>query len=104
MTASLDKPNVLLKSEHIAPVFAAEVADLLVKNSWLLTTAESCTGGMIAAACTDLAGSSSWFELGFVTYSNAAKTEALGVNADLIAAEGAVSVNVYSSPAVMRVK
>ena len=47
----------------------------------MLATAESCTGGMIAAACTDLAGSSQWFERGFVTYSNEAKTELLGVPA-----------------------
>ncbi|WP_353363091.1 CinA family protein [Acidovorax sp. FG27] len=57
----------------------------------MLATAESCTGGLIAAACTDLAGSSAWFERGFVTYSNDAKTELLGVPADLIAAHGAVS-------------
>ena len=56
-----------------------------------MATAESCTGGMIAAACTDLAGSSAWFERGFVTYSNAAKTELLGVPAALIAEHGAVS-------------
>ena len=69
----------------------AELADLLLKKRWLLATAESCTGGMIAAACTDLAGSSAWFERGFVTYSNAAKTELLGVDANLIAQHGAVS-------------
>lgn len=57
----------------------------------MLATAESCTGGLIAAACTDLAGSSHWFERGFVTYSNAAKTELLGVDAALIAQHGAVS-------------
>ena len=57
----------------------------------MMATAESCTGGMIAAACTDLAGSSAWFERGFVTYSNAAKTELLGVDAALIAEYGAVS-------------
>jgi nicotinamide-nucleotide amidase len=57
----------------------------------MLATAESCTGGMIAAACTDLAGSSQWFERGFVTYSNAAKTELLGVPAALIEQHGAVS-------------
>lgn len=67
------------------------LADLLIKNSYSLATAESCTGGMIAAACTDLAGSSAWFERGFVTYSNAAKTQALGVPASLIETEGAVS-------------
>ena len=56
-----------------------------------MATAESCTGGLIAARCTDLAGSSDWFERGFVTYSNAAKTEMLGVDAALIAQYGAVS-------------
>src|SRR5512133_1611983 len=61
------------------------------KHRWMLATAESCTGGLIAAACTDLTGSSLWFERGFVTYSNAAKTELLGVDAALIAQQGAVS-------------
>jgi len=56
-----------------------------------IAAAESCTGGMIAAACTSLAGSSDWFERGFVTYSNEAKSEMLGVDAALIAAHGAVS-------------
>jgi nicotinamide-nucleotide amidase len=56
-----------------------------------MVTAESCTGGLIAAACTDLAGSSDWFERGFVSYSNASKTEMLGVDAQLIGAFGAVS-------------
>ncbi len=56
-----------------------------------MTTAESCTGGLIAATCTDLAGSSTWFERGFGTYSNAAKTELLGVAPELIAQHGAVS-------------
>lgn len=67
------------------------VANLLIENGWLLSTAESCTGGLIAAACTDLAGSSAWFERGFVTYSNAAKIELLGVDASLIDTHGAVS-------------
>ena len=69
----------------------AELADLLLKKRWLLATAESCTGGLIAAACTDLAGSSAWFERGFVTYSNAAKIELLDVDAALMAQHGAVS-------------
>ncbi len=56
-----------------------------------IATAESCTGGLIAAACTSVAGSSDWFERGFVTYSNEAKTGMLGVDAALIAAHGAVS-------------
>lgn len=63
----------------------------MLKRQWMLATAESCTGGLIAGACTDLAGSSAWFERGFVTYSNAAKTEQLGVDAALIATHGAVS-------------
>ena len=68
-----------------------QLAAVLQDKGWLLATAESCTGGMIAAACTDLAGSSNWFERGFVTYSNEAKTEMLGVDAGLIEAHGAVS-------------
>ena len=67
------------------------VADTLLRRQWMLATAESCTGGMVAAACTDLAGSSAWLERGFVTYSNAAKTQMLGVDAQLIANHGAVS-------------
>ena len=67
------------------------LADTLLRRQWMLATAESCTGGMVAAACTDLAGSSAWLERGFVTYSNAAKTQMLGVDAQLIAAHGAVS-------------
>jgi nicotinamide-nucleotide amidase len=60
-------------------------------RGWRLVSAESCTGGLIAAACTSVAGSSDWFERGFVTYSNAAKTELLGVPGSLIAQHGAVS-------------
>jgi len=68
-----------------------EISGLLLARGQMLATAESCTGGLIAAACTDLAGSSQWFERGFVTYSNAAKTELLGVDAALIGQHGAVS-------------
>ena len=60
-------------------------------RAWSLSTAESCTGGLIAAACTDLAGSSDWFDRGFVTYSNSAKCDQLSVPAPLIQAHGAVS-------------
>jgi nicotinamide-nucleotide amidase len=69
----------------------AALADALRGRGWRLASAESCTGGLIAAACTALAGSSEWFERGFVTYSNAAKTELLGVDPALIAQHGAVS-------------
>ena len=67
------------------------LAQQLLARHWMMATAESCTGGLIAAACTDLAGSSAWFERGLVTYSNEAKTELLGVPAELIAQQGAVS-------------
>ena len=67
------------------------LADALRAKGWRLAAAESCTGGLIAAACTSVAGSSDWFERGFVSYSNRAKTEMLGVDAALIAAQGAVS-------------
>jgi nicotinamide-nucleotide amidase len=73
------------------PALAALLAQRLLAQQGMLATAESCTGGLIAAACTDLAGSSAWFDRGFVTYSNAAKTELLGVPAALIAEHGAVS-------------
>jgi nicotinamide-nucleotide amidase len=67
------------------------LAEALRRRAWRLATAESCTGGLIAAACTSVAGSSDWFERGFVTYSNAAKSDMLGVDATLIAEHGAVS-------------
>ena len=69
----------------------AGLAQALQARGWMMATAESCTGGLIAAQCTELAGSSLWFERGFVSYSNAAKTELMGVPAALIAAHGAVS-------------
>ena len=67
------------------------LADLLLARGRKLATAESCTGGLIAATCTELAGSSAWFERGFVTYSNESKSASLGVPAALIAEHGAVS-------------
>jgi nicotinamide-nucleotide amidase len=70
------------------------LADKLRAAGLMLATAESCTGGLIAAACTAIAGSSDWFERGFVTYSNEAKTEMLGVPTALIGAHGAVSAEV----------
>jgi nicotinamide-nucleotide amidase len=67
------------------------LAKVLGARQWRMASAESCTGGLIAAACTSVAGSSTWFERGFVTYSNEAKTEMLGVDPALIAEHGAVS-------------
>ncbi len=70
---------------------ALRLADALRARGWRMAAAESCTGGLIAAACTAVAGSSDWFERGFVTYSNAAKQALLGVPEPLLAAHGAVS-------------
>lgn len=68
-----------------------QIADLLTTRSWRMATAESCTGGWIAKCCTDVAGSSSWFDRGYVTYSYGAKEQMLGVShADLVK-YGAVS-------------
>ena len=69
----------------------ARLAQRLRERGWSMASAESCTGGLVAAACTELSGSSDWFERGSVTYSNAAKTELLDVPAELIATHGAVS-------------
>ena len=77
----------------------AALADALRARGWRIATAESCTGGLIAAACTAIAGSSDWFERGFVTYSNDAKTGLLGVPAALIAQHGAVSAEVAQAMA-----
>lgn len=76
------------------------LADLMLKKKFFLATAESCTGGLIAAACTDLDGSSLWFDRGFVTYSNAAKVDMLGVDADVITQFGAVSEQVATAMAL----
>ena len=73
------------------PDLIAQLAVSLRQRGQMMATAESCTGGLIAGACTELSGSSDWFERGFVTYSNAAKSELLGVPASLIEAHGAVS-------------
>lgn len=76
-----------------------QLSKALQQRGWMLATAESCTGGLIAAACTDLPGSSAWFDRGFVTYSNAAKKEMLGVPAELIEQYGAVSEEVVKAMA-----
>ena len=68
-----------------------KIAFLLIERHWRMVTAESCTGGWIAKCCTDLAGSSAWFERGYVTYSNAAKMDSLGVDAGVLQESGAVS-------------
>jgi nicotinamide-nucleotide amidase len=70
---------------------SAQILHIAKKTEKTITTAESCTGGMIAAALTDLPGSSAIFERGFVTYSNAAKVDMLGVSQNTLDARGAVS-------------
>jgi nicotinamide-nucleotide amidase len=77
-----------------------ELGDRLRRRAWRLATAESCTGGLLAAACTAVAGSSDWFERGFVTYSNEAKATMLGVDPALITRDGAVSESVARAMAL----
>ena len=74
--------------------YAAKLGTYLQQNHWYIVTAESCTGGWIAQAITAIAGSSAWFERGFITYSYAAKQEILGVNPKTLAKYGAVSEQV----------
>ena len=78
---------------------AAQVGSALQAKDLLLATAESCTGGGVAQAITEIAGSSDWFDCGFVTYSNASKTELLDVSAALIAQHGNVSEEIAAAMA-----
>ena len=73
--------------EHLA----IELGKALGQRGWLAATAESCTGGGVATAITDIAGSSGWFDRGFVTYTNEAKQQMLGVSGEALAQHGAVS-------------
>jgi len=70
---------------------AARLGNMLLAKGWRISCAESCTGGLLAAAMTDTPGSSDWFDRGFVTYSNEAKVEHLGVSVDTLERFGAVS-------------
>ena len=72
----------------------AQLAEKLVERGWSIATVESCTGGGVAAAFTDQAGSSAWVDRGFVTYSNLAKIEMVGVDQGILADHGAVSESV----------
>jgi nicotinamide-nucleotide amidase len=90
-TASLSKNELLALDQQALDANLTQISLQLLKRRHRLATAESCTGGMIAAACTDLSGASDWFDRGFVTYSNAAKTDMLGVPAAMIEQDGAVS-------------
>src|SRR5690606_34880482 len=72
-------------------VHAPNLGRLLSERNWMFACAESCTGGLLSAAMTDTPGSSAWFDRGFVTYSNQAKIEQLGVSVDTLERFGAVS-------------
>ncbi len=72
-------------------ILAAQVGEALKSHGLMLATAESCTGGAVAMAVTDIGGSSAWFERGFITYANDAKQEMLGVEQDTMIRYGAVS-------------
>lgn len=85
-------------------VLIQEIALILKRLNWQLVTAESCTGGLIASSITEIPGSSSWFERGFVTYSNLAKQEMLSVPNELIEKFGAVSEEVASAMAIGALK
>ena len=88
---------MLLDDNHV--LLAAELGRALVARGWCVATAESCTGGLVAGAITAIAGSSAWFDRGFVTYSNEAKHEMLGVSIELIDQFGAVSEPVAAAMA-----
>nr|WP_282563237.1 CinA family protein [Gymnodinialimonas phycosphaerae] len=78
---------------------SVNAVNALKDRGWMLATAESCTGGLIAGAVTDVAGSSTVFDRGFVTYSNRAKTQMLGVPPEVISTHGAVSEQVAEAMA-----
>jgi len=78
---------------------AGELGRLLLARGLALTTAESCTAGWVAKVVTDIPGSSAWYDRGFVTYSDAAKCEMLGVSADSLTEHGAVSARVVEEMA-----
>ena len=80
-----------MPTDSVVYQLAIRVGNKLRDGRLMLATAESCTGGMIATAITDISGSSGWFERGFVTYSNQAKSEMIGVPPELIEKHGAVS-------------
>jgi nicotinamide-nucleotide amidase len=88
------------RDQQTLVALATEVGALLLNNGQKLATAESCTGGWVAQALTAIAGSSDWFERGFVTYSNEAKLEMLGVEIDTLLAHGAVSEAIAAAMAV----
>ena len=75
------------------------LAEILQSKNWKMAAAESCTGGLVCANLTEIAGSSQWFERGYITYSNQAKMECLGVPSKLLETFGAVSEEVAKAMA-----
>ncbi|OYY51858.1 MAG: damage-inducible protein CinA, partial [Polynucleobacter sp. 24-46-87] len=78
---------------------AKSIGIALTHRAWKIALAESCTGGLVCATLTDLAGSSDWFERGYITYSNQAKTECLDVPTEILKSFGAVSEEVAKAMA-----
>ena len=78
----------------------AKIAGLLTRRNWKMVTAESCAGGWIAKCCTDMAGSSDWFDRAYITYSYEAKEQMLGVSHDDLLAHGAVSAEIAGQMAM----
>ncbi|MEI7532278.1 MAG: CinA family protein [Betaproteobacteria bacterium] len=87
-----------MSSQHNPVVL--QLAQFLIQHQLTLCTAESCTGGMVSSALTEISGSSNWFERGYVTYSNESKRHDLGVPMDLIQVSGAVSIPVAKEMAL----
>ena len=81
----------VIPDDKALATLARRLGERLLARGWMTATAESCTGGWVAKTLTDIAGSSAWFDRGFVTYTNEAKQDLLGVRADTLAAHGAVS-------------
>ncbi len=96
---SADEPEGRPVTRTDSEALAAKLGSLLLAGGLHVATAESCTGGLLAGAITSVAGSSDWFDRGFVTYSNEAKIELLGVARALIEGHGAVSEPVAAAMA-----
>lgn len=99
MARSLLFPGLGLLMMNNLSDLILDIATRLQERQWLLVTAESCTGGLVSAALTEVPGSSLWFERGFITYSNAAKQELLDVPSSLLRQYGAVSEEVAAAMA-----
>jgi nicotinamide-nucleotide amidase len=96
----MSPPGAEPPSDELLAALARDVGAALLARGWRAVAAESCTGGWVAKALTDIAGSSRWFTTGYVTYSNEAKSRELGVAEPVLAAHGAVSETVVAAMAV----